>query len=72
MSADDITSDSTFLLYQDDSSDPSDTDDQVGSEESGAYLIYTNCSSSVYLDNIEGSGEPSTDRPVERLMWDTK
>ena len=68
MRADDITSDSTFLLYQDDSSDPGDTDDQVGREESGEYLTYPNCSSSVYLDNIEGSGGPSTERPVERLM----
>lgn len=56
MRADDITSDSTFLLYQDDNSDPGDTADQVGREESGEYLRCTNCSSSVYLDNIEGSG----------------
>ena len=52
MRADDITSDSTFLLYQDDNSDPGDTADQVGREESGEYLRCTNCSSSVYLDNI--------------------
>lgn len=56
MRADDITSDSTFLLYQDDNSDPGDTADQVSREESGEYLRCTNCSSSVYLDNIEGSG----------------
>ena len=39
MHGDDITSDSAFLLYQDHSSDTSDTaEDQMGIEESGKYL----------------------------------
>ena len=66
MRADDISSDSTFLLYQDDSSNPGDTADQVGREESGEYLRYTNCSSSVYLDNIEGAGALLVGQTVNR------
>ena len=66
MRADDITSDSTFLLYQDDSSNPGDTADQVGREETGEYLRYTKCSSSDYLDNIQAAGAHIVSQTVNR------
>lgn len=70
MRADDITSDSTFLLSQDDSSNPSDTADQVGREESGDTQIVPRLFIWITLRVLVDfwGTRLSTERPVERLM----